>query len=275
MSIVIPVYNAESYLRDALDSCLAQTYERIEVVVVDDGSTDSTLLVAKAFVESNPNLPVRLLSHPNYANLGVGAARLLGAKEAKGSFVCFLDADDCFLPQKIERQISCFRNNKSIVLCHTAIQVFGETNNPVSHEKHFSCSPSEPYQFARCEKFLFRLHVLTSSVMIQVTALEGLRYPSRMPNHSEDWLLFVLISGKGDFIQLPERLTLYRMGRKSLSSVSRDSELSRIHSRIDFLVLISLCHSPSFLSFRAVFLLLRTLVGLFAYYSRQVSQIYL
>jgi glycosyltransferase involved in cell wall biosynthesis/cation transport regulator ChaB len=95
ISIVIPAYNQAHYLGRALHSALAQTHRALEVIVVDDGSTDDTALVAQAFADSR-------VRYVYQENRGLSAARNAGLREASGVFISFLDSDDQFLPHKLE-----------------------------------------------------------------------------------------------------------------------------------------------------------------------------
>jgi glycosyltransferase involved in cell wall biosynthesis len=98
VSCVVPVFNGERHLGAALDSILAQTHRPLEVIVVDDGSADRSVQVAEAHPE-----PVRVIRQ---ANAGPSAARNRGVREARGELVGFLDADDLWLPEKLEAQIA-------------------------------------------------------------------------------------------------------------------------------------------------------------------------
>ena len=100
-SIVIPAFNAEEYLERTLCSALAQTLRDIEVIVIDDGSTDGTEWIAKKIASEDSR--VKVIS---VANGGVARARNLGIENAKGQFIAFLDADDLWHPSKLENQVS-------------------------------------------------------------------------------------------------------------------------------------------------------------------------
>ncbi len=98
VSILIPCYNSERWLNQTLESALAQTWKRKEIIVVDDGSTDGSLAVAKSFESSS----VKVISQENR---GASAARNRALKEAQGDFIQYLDADDFLAPDKIEHQV--------------------------------------------------------------------------------------------------------------------------------------------------------------------------
>lgn len=101
VSAIIPVYNGERYLKQAIESVLAQTYPSLEIIVVDDGSTDGSASIAKTFGNR-----VRYLYQNNQ---GAGSARNTGIREAKGTFLTFLDADDRWVPEKVEWQMNVFK----------------------------------------------------------------------------------------------------------------------------------------------------------------------
>lgn len=109
MSVVIPCYNGAAYLRETLASVLAQTYQPIEVLVIDDGSTDNSAAIANEF-----GPPVRVIQQPNQ---GGSVARNRGIDEAQGDWIAFLDADDLWLPEKLERQVRLIRPDINAVAC--------------------------------------------------------------------------------------------------------------------------------------------------------------
>lgn len=117
VSVVIPAHNDAQFLRDALDSALAQTFDDYEVVVVDDGSTDETPQILAEYAERHPAC-IRAIRQDQS---GASAARNRGIRASRGEFVAFLDADDMWLPSKIEKQVAAFRSDPSLGLvttCH-------------------------------------------------------------------------------------------------------------------------------------------------------------
>jgi glycosyltransferase involved in cell wall biosynthesis len=115
VSVVIPAYNAAATLRETLGSVLGQTYRRLEVVIVDDGSADGTAQIAAAAARRDPR--IRLVRQ---RNAGVAAARNRGIAETAGTFIAFVDADDLWAPDKIARQVAALQTaGDDTALCYT------------------------------------------------------------------------------------------------------------------------------------------------------------
>lgn len=116
ISCIVPVYNGERYLRETLDSIAAQTYQPIEIIVVDDGSTDRSAEIVAAH-----SAPIRYLRQ---ANSGPTVARNLGISAACGEYCAFLDADDLWDKQKLERQMARFTAHPELDICIAHAQPF-------------------------------------------------------------------------------------------------------------------------------------------------------
>jgi glycosyltransferase involved in cell wall biosynthesis len=137
VSVVIPVFNGERFLREAVESVLAQQYSPVEIIIVDDGSTDSTATVARSFPEA-----VRYL---HQTNQGPAAARNRGIEQAKGSLIAFADADDLWPPLKLELQLPYLIQDPNIEIVLGRIQqvrlsetVDGQTQSQEFAEAAFS-----------------------------------------------------------------------------------------------------------------------------------------
>ncbi len=115
VSVVIPAYNAAWCIEKAIDSVLLQTYPSIEIIIINDGSTDET--EQRLCRYSND---IRVHKQPNK---GLSSARNFGIQVSKGEFIAFLDADDYWLPQKIQKQASLLKKNPEIGFCSTAARV--------------------------------------------------------------------------------------------------------------------------------------------------------
>lgn len=113
VSVIIPNYNYGHYLREAIDSVLAQSYPEIEAVVVDDGSIDNSREIIETYGDG-----IKTIFQQNQ---GVSAARNNGFEQSSGEFIAFLDADDIWFPAKIEKQIELFAADEGVGLVHTGV----------------------------------------------------------------------------------------------------------------------------------------------------------
>ena len=104
VSVITHFLNSKEFMREALDSVCAQSYQGWELLLIDDGSTDGSTDIALSY-EKKFSGKVRYLQHPGRENRGMSASRNLGVERARGEFIAFLDADDVWLPEKLERQV--------------------------------------------------------------------------------------------------------------------------------------------------------------------------
>ena len=117
VSLIVPNFNYARFLPDCLESLLLQSYENLEIIVIDDGSTDNSLEVLNRY--SNR---IKVIASENY---GVNHARNLGLKESKGDFIAFCDSDDWWHPEKITRQMQLHLQNQNLSLVYCGIRIIG------------------------------------------------------------------------------------------------------------------------------------------------------
>ena len=125
VSVVIPVYNRADLIRETLESVLAQTYRDLEVIVVDDGSTDETPEVLASYAHDTR---VRVIQQTNQ---GEGAARNTGVRAARGEYVAFVDSDDVWRPDKLERQVAILVNSPGLAWVYSDTYVFDNKTRQV------------------------------------------------------------------------------------------------------------------------------------------------
>ena len=121
VSVIIPTYNCARYIGEAIDSVLNQTYRGFEIIVADDGSTDNTKDILKPYI--NDEL-IHYIYQPNH---GPSAARNTGINVARGEYIAFLDADDLWVPTKLEKQVNFLDNNMNVALVFSDVCLFDET----------------------------------------------------------------------------------------------------------------------------------------------------
>ena len=115
VSVIIPAYNGDRYIQEAIASVLVQTYTDYEIIVVDDGSTDNTLQVLEQYGER--------IKYFSQTNQGVAASRNLGLAKAKGEYIAFLDQDDVFLPHKLASQVALLEQDSSLGIVNSGWQI--------------------------------------------------------------------------------------------------------------------------------------------------------
>lgn len=207
VSVVIPVYNGAKYLREACESVLSQTYEPLELIVVDDGSTDDSPQVIRSYGSRVASI--------RQDNGGVSRARNTGIQAAKGEYVAFLDQDDWFLPDKIARQVERFRADGSLGLVHTGIlQYSSESQSYVKGiYQNISTDPLEGWCY---DRLLFANGIINSSVMVRKTALTlSGGFDETMPGNTiQDYDLWLRIARRFPLCYVPESLTVIRLHRE-------------------------------------------------------------
>jgi glycosyltransferase involved in cell wall biosynthesis len=203
VSVVIPAYNAEPYLEECLRSVLTQTHPVEEVLVIDDGSTDRTQIIAESF-----GSPVRLLQQQQG---GPARARNYGVREARGEWIAFLDADDLFLPHKVEKQLRALAADPEAVLCYTGLVALKLDGSRVEVPP-----PALPQVDAMLS--LTNVGIPPSAVMLRRDTLLQVGGFNEIQRGCEDWELWFRLRKLGSFCIVPDAETVYRESLGGLSS---------------------------------------------------------
>ena len=205
VSVIIPMYNAEDTIIPTLHSVLNQSYPTLEILVVNDGSTDLSKEQVEHVMHHFPSKKITLI---HQENAGVSAARNKGIELSNGSFIALLDADDRWLPHKIEKQIDILKKHPDIGLLGTL-------------ERGQKCKRSKDsalVQDISFEKLLFKNYFSTSSIVIRKNILEKESIFDYTKKYSEDYKMLLLLSKVSRLSILMEELTLYSINQKGLSS---------------------------------------------------------
>lgn len=201
VTIIMPVYNAERFVEQAIHSVLRQTYSHWELLIVNDGSTDDSLSRIQNFDDSR-------ITVFNQINKGVSAARNIGLANMKGKFFCFLDADDFLPPRSIESRMTSFNDQISFV--DGSVELFDE----LLKEKIGEWTPEAQGGIL---KKLFRLDnkcFFGLTWLIKVRA--GMKYKfDESFTHAEDLLFFMSIANSGNYAYTKDVVLCYRKNRVS------------------------------------------------------------
>jgi glycosyltransferase involved in cell wall biosynthesis len=137
VSVVIIFLDEERFIGEAVESVLAQHYDNWELLLVDDGSTDASTEIALRYAELYPE-KIRYLEHPGHENRGASAARNLGIADARGEYIAFLDADDVWLPHKLQEQVAILDSHPEVgMVCGLSQYWHSWTGNPEDDERDF------------------------------------------------------------------------------------------------------------------------------------------
>ncbi|MGL5059129.1 MAG: glycosyltransferase [Microcoleus sp.] len=206
VSVIIPAYNAARYIVQAVESVLSQTFTNLEIIVVDDGSTDDTHQVLQPYLNR-----IRYIYQENQ---GVAFARNQACQLAKGEFLAFLDADDYFLPEKLEKQIACFKADPALDMVQTGWLIVGETGQEIS--------VAQPWQLAPqldLESFIMFKCVRPSAMMLRRKWWEYLGGFNNKFSLAEDLDFALRLTLNGcKAVWLKEILTCYRQHDSNIMS---------------------------------------------------------
>lgn len=203
VSVILPVYNCEMYVRQSVESILNQSYANFELLIIDDASTDETVTIIKSYCDDR----IQLVEKPN--NSGYINSLNYGLKIAKGKYIARMDGDDVSLPERFAKQIAFLETNEDVILCGSWFRILGSDNIVKLPECHNA----------------IKLHFLRGnciahpSVMIKKKSLDELEFvydESREP--AEDYDLWVRLALKAKLHNLQEVLLDYRIHKNQIST---------------------------------------------------------
>lgn len=212
VSVIIPTYNCVRFLPEALDSVFRQTYQNFEIVVVDDGSTDDTRELVKSYIDKYPGK----LNYIYQENQGLACARNTAINHAKGEYIAILDADDIFLPTKLEEEIRAFEANPEVGIVHSNIAWITESGEKISVPKR---NPRSLSGKIFNDIFLRNAHISAPTVLIKKEYFDhvGLFDENLTRLGCEDRDMWLRLARITSFLYLDKVLAYYRIRNGSMS----------------------------------------------------------
>lgn len=207
VSAIIPNYNYARYVGEAVESALGQTYQNIEVIVVDDGSTDNSLEVLERYRDR-----IKIIEQKNS---GVCVARNRGVAESAGEYIAFLDADDVWLPEKIEKQVEKFASGKDLGLVHVGVIDIDASGDELA--THLNGMEGD----VSAELMMFEKAVILgggSGVMIPRPVFDEVEGFDESLSTSADWDLYFRISSAFSVGFIGQPLLRYRLHGSNMHS---------------------------------------------------------
>lgn len=214
VTVLMPVFNGEKYLVQAIDSILSQTYKNFEFLIIDDGSTDKSIKIIKKYKDPR----IRLVR--NKKNIGLIKTLNKGLSLARGKYIARMDCDDISLPKRLEKQVRFMEQHPDIGVCGTALKLI---NKNVTWYY-----PTDP-DFFKC-KLLFTCCIAHPTVMFRKSVIENMKY--RKYEHAEDYYLWVTLSEKTKMATLPDVLLKYRLHPNQISKKYNIQQQINSHSII-------------------------------------------
>ena len=226
ISVIVPAYNSERFIQRCINSIQVQTYKNLEIIIVDDGSTDNTgSIVEKLSQTDNRIKPIK------QNNSGAGAARLNGVRAATGSWIGFIDSDDIWVKDKLSGQIA-FMQEKGCAFSFTGYEFADEEGRGTG--KIVRVPDVISYREA-----LKNTTIFTSTVMFDMEKLEkdDILFPFVESEDTANW--WKVLRNKGDACGLDKPLTLYRRSAGTLSSnkMTAVRRIWRLYRRVEKLSL--------------------------------------
>ncbi len=209
VSVILPVYNGERYLRESIESILTQTFRDYELVIVDDGSTDATAALLDTYTDP------RIVRLTNPTNIGLIGSLNRALKLVRGTYIARMDADDISLPNRLEQQVEFLDNNPEIGIVGTRLQVidsFGKVRESVPDKRPISPQVIHWMMFFGCM-------VTHATMMSRREVLDALGSYDPAFEHAEDYELFLRASFITRMANLPEALYQVREHDQRVSAV--------------------------------------------------------
>lgn len=212
VSVVMPIYNADAYLRKAIESILAQSFRDFELIVIDDGSTDTSLEIIKSYFDKR----IRLIKKQN--NSGIIDSLNKGIRVASGKYIARMDADDISLPNRLKLQIDFLEINSNHALVGTTIEAIDNNGNSIDVYP-------EPTEDDDLKKGLLVRNVFAhGSTMMRTEIVRKVGGYTSFALHAEDYDLWTKIARSHKIANLVDLLYKWRVNPAGVSSVRANDQ---------------------------------------------------
>lgn len=231
VSVIMPVLNGGKYLPISLQGIEQQNYPNIEIIAVDDGSTDNSFLLLENFCQKSART-VSILRHPDGRQSGIAASYRLALKEARGKYIVFLDQDDYWPIDKISTQLDILKSNPDVGLIFS--DVFTFNNSGKTAEKPFQGIVNRPpanKPFDGFKRLLWGNYILTfSNIMVRRELIRESDFILE-PEGYQDWMFLLLLSTRCQFYYCTNTHIYWRQHEKSFHGEFKQQSNYRRESR--------------------------------------------
>ncbi len=226
VSVIIPVYNGERYLAETIESVIAQTEVNWEIIAVNDGSSDNSLAILEGYAKKIPDR-IQVIT---VENGGVSRARNTAVAAARGTYVAFLDQDDLWAPQKLQRQVEMFSRDKNLGISFTNATLIDEKGS-IIREKMLKFGAK--HRGNVLEYLIFENFIPISSVMLRKELFEKIGGFNPCFSLAEDYDFLLKVTQESPVDYIDEPLLLYREHRQSGTYLKIDQISAEAYSIIN------------------------------------------
>ncbi len=227
VSVIMPVYNAGSYLVEAIESILKQSYQNYEFIIINDHSTDNSWEIIKKYQKRYPK-KIRAYNLKKTLNKGGDACANIGLSKAKGKYIARMDADDISHPNRLKKQINFLEKHKDIFLVGANAKVINKKGKIIG-DKIVPLTHQEIYK----SFFTFNPIIHPSVMFRKIVNKKRFFYPKKFSANNDYYLFFKLICQGYKFANLEEKLLYYRIHDKNDTFVNiRQKFLNTLRTRI-------------------------------------------
>ncbi len=206
ISVVVPVYNGEKTIKETIESILNQTLSDLELLIINDGSQDSTLEIISTIQDSR----IQVFSYPN---AGLAASRNRGIKHATTDYISFIDADDLWTPDKLELQFNALQENPQAAVAYSWTDYIDDSSQYLRRGSHITAN-GDVYAKLLVIDFLEN----GSNALIRKQALIDVGSFDESLPAAEDWDIFLKLAANYPFVAVPAPQILYRLSSNSMSA---------------------------------------------------------
>lgn len=217
VSVLMPAYNREKYIGEAIESVLAQTYTHWELIIVDDGSTDRTAEIVKSYQAKDK----RIILYQFAENKGIPYARNQCLALAKGEYLANLDSDDIALPERLEKQVKFMEENPEVGICGSKYVFIDDKNRKINEAFYM---PTENEEI-KVNLFLYQAHVFNTTLLIKKRVIKNVKYRLNY-NYAQDLKFYADMFHLTKFANLDEILVSYRLHKTKVSVLAKQEQLS-------------------------------------------------
>lgn len=212
ISIILPVINGENYIEKAINSVISQTYKEFELIIIDNGSTDSTPTIIQKFIKTDSRI-IGLVC----VQKGIVNALNTGIKECKGNYIGRIDSDDIWHPKKLEIQVHALKNKPSLVLLGTSVKLIDAKGDIISNNKSFN--NGEFFNWFMIRQNLSKNNLFChSSIVMRKDIIEEIGGYQERFLHSEDYHLWFRVVKYHPAEILSDKLVKFRIHDDSVSN---------------------------------------------------------